>query len=130
MNYPVADFIIRIKNAASARRKEVILPYSKLIVAICKVLKKEGFLNEVSEKVVDGKKSVSVQVAYFRRVPVVTDVKIVSKPSLRVYVASADLIARSRKAFKVTILSTSKGIMTGREAQKEGLGGEVLFEIQ
>lgn len=130
MNYLVADSIIRVKNAAEAKRKEVELPYSKLIVAIAKVLEKEGFLKSVVEEEVDGKKLIKAVVAYNRRIPVLTDVSIVSKPSLRVYVSAADLKYRSKRGYKTLIISTSKGVMTGKGAQKEGLGGELLFEIQ
>lgn len=130
MNYLVADSVIRIKNAAEAKRRQLDLPYSKLIVAIAKVLEKEGYIKAVKESTIDGKKSIQAEVSYNRRVPVLTDVAIVSKPSLRVYIDVSDLKKRSRRGHKTLVLSTSKGVMTGKEAQKEGLGGELLFEIQ
>jgi small subunit ribosomal protein S8 len=128
MNYLVADLIVRIKNAASANRREVSLPYSKLSKAISDVLVKEGFLKEVKVVEEDGKKSIQVVVAYKKRIPVLTSISIVSKPSLRVYITAGDL--SKARGYNTKILSTNRGVMTGKEAQKEGVGGELLFEIQ
>lgn len=130
MNYLVADLVIRVKNAAAAGRRDVSLPYSKLCLSIAKVLEKERFLKAVAEKEVEGRKVIQAQVAYDRRVPVLTEIQIISKPSLRIYIGSSDLASRARHGYRTLVLSTSKGVMTGKEAQKEGLGGELLFEIQ
>lgn len=129
MNHLISDFIIRIKNAASARRKTVVLPYSKLNYAVGKALIKEGFLKDIKEKEEEGRKELVAEIAYSRRIPVLNDVSVVSKPSLRVY-SKAKLINEKRGRERHTvIISTSKGILSGKDAQKLGVGGEVLFTI-
>lgn len=129
MNHSVSDFIIRIKNASMAQRREVMLPYSKINKEIGKVLQSEGFLEEVKE-IKDGtKKSIQVLIKYEKRKPVLNDLKVVSKPSLRVYNAYKDVFKLERRGKHKVILSTSKGVMSGNEARKKGVGGEVLFEI-
>lgn len=127
MNHLVSDFIIRIKNASMARRKTVELPYSKLNREVGRVLIREGFLKSITEGK-DGK-SLIAEIAYNRRVPALSDVHVVSKPSLRVYVASKDIGKQRGRERHLVILSTSKGIMSSSEAEKIGIGGEVLFTI-
>ncbi|MEK7092421.1 MAG: 30S ribosomal protein S8, partial [Patescibacteria group bacterium] len=94
------------------------------------LLVKEGFLTSVAEDMVDGIKMIKVEVAYQRRTPVLTAVTITSRPSLRLYVTVDDIKKRARKGYKTFVLTTSKGVMTGKEAIKEGIGGELLFEVQ
>lgn len=129
MNYVVADFLIRIKNASAARRKEVVMPYSNINKAIAKVLIKEGFLADVKEVEADGHKVLKVGIRYARRKPVVTEVEIISKPSLRRYSGKRAISLEERRDALMTVLSTSQGIMTGKEAMKKGIGGELLFKI-
>lgn len=129
MNYSVSDFLIRIKNAALARRREVVLPYSNINKEIGRVLKKEGFLEDVKETKDGSRKLLTVVIAYEKRIPVFSDVIIVSKPSLRVYRPSKAIIGIERKGRHKVVLSTSQGIMSGYEAKKKGVGGEILFEI-
>lgn len=129
MNHSVSDFLIRIKNASLAQRKEVLLPYSKLNKEIGKVLQSEGFLEEIKE-IKDGtQKALSAVIKYEKRKPILNDLKIVSKPSLRVYNAYKDIASLERRGKHKVILSTSKGVMTGVSARKNSVGGEVLFEI-
>ena len=123
------DFIIRIKNAAKARRKEIVTPYNRISRDVAKVLVREGFLENVKEKVLDNRKVLGIQIKYNNRIPVITDTKVVSKPSSRTYSGSKNLIENQRKGMYTIILSTNKGIMTGDEAQKKNLGGEILFRI-
>jgi small subunit ribosomal protein S8 len=127
--YHVADFIIRIKNASAARRKEVVMPYSKISKSIAKLLVKEGFLADVKEAELEGKKVIQVGIRYVRRKPVVSTVTIISKPSLRAYFDIAGLKGQNRKDSTTLIISTSKGIMTAKQALKENIGGELLFKI-
>jgi small subunit ribosomal protein S8 len=129
MNYHIADFIVRIKNASAARRKEVVMPYSNSIRDIAKVLVKEGFLAGTKEEEVDGQKVVRVTLRYVKRKPVVTSVEVISKPSLRTYVQKKVVAGRHLRDAKVAIMTTSKGIMTGKEALKQGVGGELLFKV-
>lgn len=129
MNYHVADFITRIKNAAMAKRKEVSMPYSKINKAIGELLVKEKFLTTVSEELVDNKKIIKVGIRYENRLPMLQDLILVSKPSLRVYTNAKSKSRKERTSKSTAVLSTSKGIMTGREARQKGIGGELLFEI-
>lgn len=129
MNYPVADLVIRIKNSSMANRKEVILPFSNLNREICKVLVKEQVLQSVKENDDEGKKSLVAIIKYEKRMPTFSDLTVVSKPSLRIYVGSNDLLKRERKGVSMLILSTSQGVMTSYEARKKGVGGELLFEV-
>jgi small subunit ribosomal protein S8 len=105
------------------------MPYSNINKAIGKVLVKEGFVSEIKDADNDGKKELNVALRYVRRKPVVSDVTIISKPSLRVYVTAHDLAMIQRKDAMTSIISTSQGIMTGKEAIKKGVGGELLFKI-
>ncbi len=129
MNYHIGDFIIRIKNAYAANRREVIMPYSNSTFAIAKTLVKNRFLSEVKQEEVDGKKILRAILRYSRRKPVVTEVHIISKPSLRVYVSAQENSKTSGREAMTAILSTSQGIMSGREAHKKGIGGELLFKV-
>jgi len=129
MNHLVSDFLIRIKNASLAQRREVSLPYSKINKEIGKVLQKEGFIEDVKEIKIGEKKSIQVSIKYEKRKPVLSDIKIVSKPSLRVYKPSKNIVDLERRGKHKVVLSTSLGVMSGQEARKKGVGGEVLFEI-
>ena len=129
MNHSVSDFIIRIKNSAMAKRREVILPFSNINKEIGKVLVKEGFLENIKEENEKGKKSLRATIKYERRLPVLTNLEIISKPSLRVYEPKHKLANIQRKGKKIIIITTSQGVMTGFDAQKKGIGGEILFTI-
>jgi len=129
MNYRVSDLIIRIKNVARAKRKEIILDNLKINKAICKVLVSEGFLEGFENAVKDGKKVLIAKIKYEKRNPVLTDVLVVSKPSLRKYATAKEIPGIQRKGRHTIILSTSKGIMTGKDAMRKNMGGEVLFRI-
>lgn len=129
MNHNISNFIIIIKNAALARRKELNLPFSNINKEIGKVLVKEGFLESIKEETKDGKRNLKAVLRYDRRMPVFTDVILFSKPSLRVYGPAKHIEEVERKGKKIVIVSTSQGVMTGREARKKGIGGEILFAI-
>jgi small subunit ribosomal protein S8 len=129
MNYKVSDFVIRIKNASLAKRKKVLVPYCNINRVLGQVLVKEGFLENIKESEASHKKVLEAVIKYERRSPVLTDVLIVSKPSLRVYASASDIPEIQRRGRYTIILSTTKGVMTGKEAFKLGIGGEVLFKI-
>lgn len=129
MNYSISDFLIRIKNATLARRHEIVLPYSSINKEIGKVLKKEGFLEEIKENKEGAKRTLHAIISYEKRNPVLSDVTIISKPSLRVYKASKKISEIERRGKHKVIISTSQGVMTGEDARKKGIGGEILFEI-
>jgi len=128
MNYVIGDFVIQLKNAALAHRKEVVAPYANISKAVALVLKKEGFVDAISEETVDGKRMLSVALRYQKRKPAITGIDLVSKPSLRTYVASAEIGSKQGRA-STAILSTNVGILTGNSAIKKGVGGELLFKI-
>ncbi len=125
VNDTIADSLIRIKNGYLAQKSEISLTYSKLILAICQVLVKEGFIASAKT---DGTKQINVILKYDGRRSAVTDVKRVSKPGLRVYKGSKQ-IPRVLGGLGIALVSTPKGILTDRQARKEGVGGEVLAFI-
>ena len=112
-----------------ARRREVILPYSNINKEIGKVLMKEGFLQEIKEAKTGERKSLQATIAYEKRNPVLTNVIVVSKPSLRVYKPSKAIRKIERRGKHKVILTTNQGVMSGNDARKKGIGGEILFEI-
>jgi len=129
MKYTIGDFVIRLKNAVAARRKVVSAPHAKIIKNIASLLAKEGYLKNVKEETTDGKKTVTAEIVYERRIPLFTDVKVISKPSLRAYSTKIGIETSQKRALGTLVVSTNKGLMIGKEALKKGLGGEILFEI-
>ena len=129
MNYTVADIIIRLKNAVLARRPHVSFRYGRYTKSIVDVLEKEGYIAAVKEVEEKGKKEITATILYDKRTPIFTDVKIISKPSIRVYATAQELAKNEKKLVGNVIVSTNQGLMTGKEARKKGLGGELLFEI-
>lgn len=111
-----------------ASKKEVIFPYAKIVVALGKILTEEGYIKKAEIVETDGRKMVSVQLLYKNKRPAVRDVKLVSKPSLHKYVTKTN-IKKIAGNFGISVVSTSKGVMTGKEALKAGVGGELLCEI-
>ena len=126
--YSIGDFIIRIKNASLARRRVVVVPFSRLSDSVGKVLQKEGFLEEVKTDANDGKKTLVATLRFVRRKPVISGVKLISKPSIRSYIKAAEMGKKIRGS-SVKIFSTNQGIITGKEAISKRIGGELLFEI-
>lgn len=122
------DFIIQLKNAANARKKSVTLPYANLKRDIAKVLIKEGFLDSAKEETTDGKRQLTVALRFQSRKPAITDVVLFSKPSLRKYVNASEIGKIQGKA-STAIISTNIGVLSGKEAVKKGVGGELLFKI-
>lgn len=127
---PIADMLTRIRNAAKARHPRVELPASKLKIEIARVLKEEGFI--ATYKVVDESKTRKALRVFLKytpdKQPVITDLRRVSRPGSRRYVG-ADEIRAILGGLGVSILSTPRGIMTGRAARKARLGGELLCEV-
>lgn len=122
-NYPVGDFIIRLKNAALAGNKSLEVSRTKFIVETCKTLKKMGFVEVFEEK--SGK--VKVELVFKSKKPLVMGIKLISKPGLRVY-KSADELAKV-KGPSIFLISTPKGLLSSKEAIKQRVGGEVIAEI-
>ena len=124
----VSNFLTGIKNGYLARHRTVELSYAKILLEIGKILKKEGLIEDTELVSQKGKKTIVVTLAYPKRKPALTDVKRVSKPGLRVYVPKKH-IPMIYGGLGLVIMSTSKGIMTGKEAAHKNLGGEVLCKI-
>jgi small subunit ribosomal protein S8 len=125
---PVADMLTRIRNAQMAGKADVAMPSSTLKVAIAKVLSDEGYVTASEVIDVDGKPQLKITLKYFEGRPVISEIKGVSRPGLRSYSGKEDL-PKVRNGLGVSIISTSKGVMTDRAARKAGVGGEVLCTI-
>lgn len=125
---PIADLLTRIKNAYMARHQRVEVPYSKIKEQIAQVLKREGYLKDVALGEDNGKKILEMGLLYEDGQPAIVELKRVSKPGLRIYVGRRK-IPKVLSGLGTTILTTSQGIMTGREAKKKNVGGEVICEI-
>jgi small subunit ribosomal protein S8 len=122
---PIADFLTRLRNAASAHRSDVSAPYSKIKEEIARILKQEGYISEFEISTETQPPQIKVTMKFVNRTPALTGLKRVSKPGLRKYVGSTE-IPRVLGGMGVSILSTSKGIITGREAKKQNVGGELV----
>lgn len=128
MTDPIADFIIRIKNAFLAKRHEVLVPYSNMKHSLAEILVKEGYLDSVEVDDSGTFKQLVLQLKYVKDLPSVTDVKRLSKPGCRLYSTAAD-IPRALGGYGITIVSTSRGIMTDKQAKKQNVGGELLCQV-
>ncbi len=125
MSDPIADMLTRIRNGQSAGKVSVALSASKKKMAIAGVLKNEGYISDVSATDVDGKPVMEITLKYFQGRPVIDMVKRVSRPGLRIY-KGRDELPKVRGGLGIAIVSTSRGVMTDREARKQGHGGEVI----
>ena len=126
---PIADMLTRIRNANSSKHESVLIPSSKMKVAIAKILDDEGYINGY-EVIDDGKQGmIKVTLKYgANKTKVITGIKRVSKPGRRVY-ANKDEMPKVLRGLGIAIVSTSKGIMTDKDARKNNVGGEVLAFI-
>ena len=126
---PIADMLTRIRNALQARHDFTDMPASKLKISLAETFKQEGFIRDY-EVLQDGvKRTVRIHLAYSdRREPTVTGLQRVSKPGLRVYVEKRE-VPRVYGGLGIAIISTSQGLLTGREARRRGLGGEVVCYV-
>lgn len=125
---PIADMLVRIKNAQAVSKQSVNMPKSKLKIAIAKVLEDEGYILGFSEHVFEGNPWMSVDLKYFQSEPVIGRLERVSRSSLRVYKAK-DSLPDVENGLGIAIVSTSKGVMTAKNAALMGLGGEVLCVV-
>jgi len=125
MTDPVADMLTRIRNAQMAEKLSVSMPSSKLKVAIAKVLKDEGYIDNFAVRENGAKPELDVALKYYAGRPVIERIERVSKPGLRVYKGKDDL-PRVMNGLGVAIVSTPKGVMTDRRARAGNMGGEVL----
>ncbi|MBI0159050.1 MULTISPECIES: 30S ribosomal protein S8 [unclassified Snodgrassella] len=127
MHDPISDMLTRIRNAQRANKVSVSMPSSKLKVAIAKVLKEEGYVEDFSVST-ETKATLEIQLKYYAGQPVIERIQRVSRPGLRVYKGSND-IPSVMNGLGVVIVSTSKGVMTDRKARANGIGGELLCVV-
>ena len=125
---PIADFLTRIRNGARAQRPEVLIPYSKIKAEIARVLKEEGYISDYSVDTSGAHPRIKLINKLVDRSSAIAGLRRVSRPGLRRYVG-ADEIPRVLGGMGVAILSTSRGVVSGREARKEKLGGELLAYV-
>ncbi|MGE5341589.1 MAG: 30S ribosomal protein S8 [Candidatus Omnitrophota bacterium] len=126
---PIADMLTRINNAVMAEKKEVVVPFSKIKREIAHVLKREGYISDYKVDKTQFPPRVMIELKYKgAKENVVSGIKRISKPGCRVF-ASVDSIPKVLGGLGVAILSTSKGIMTGKECEQHNIGGEVLLHI-
>jgi len=127
MTDPIADMLATIKNGYLAHKKQLLVPYSKIKEKLAQILVKEGFLEKLKVQK-SNFKILELILKYEGKKPAVNEVVRISKPGLRVY-AGVTKIPRVRYGPGVTVVSTSAGLLTGSEAQKKNLGGEVICQI-
>jgi len=126
---PVADFLTRIRNGIKAGQQKIDVPASKLKLEIARILKEEGFVANYKATEEDGKKVIRVYLKYSPdNTGAISNVVRISRPGCRVYVGKTE-IPRVLGGLGINILTTPKGVMTGKQARKEGVGGEVLCEV-
>ena len=131
MTDPIADMLTRIRNANVAMHDTVVMPGSKLKGALAEILQKEGYIESFSVKPAEGKPGNSLEIRRKyspERKRVISGIQRVSKPGLRVY-SRADSVPRVLGGLGVAVLSTSKGLMTDREARKQNMGGEIICYV-
>ena len=126
---PIADMLTRIRNAIQRRHDSVMMPHSKMKVSIARILKEQGFIRDFDSPRGQLHPSLRLHLAYReKREPAILGLKRISKPGLRVYVGRGE-IPRVYGGLGVAIVSTSAGIMSGRQAWREGIGGELLCYV-
>ncbi len=128
MTDPIADMLTRIRNGQKARKVSVSMPSNTAKVAVAKVLKDEGYIVGYSTETEGVKTELTVELKYFEGTPVIETVQRVSRPGLRVYRGNEDL-PKVLGGLGVAIISTSAGVMSDRQARKQGIGGEVLCVV-
>ncbi len=124
----IADMLTRIRNANAMRYNEVSVPASKMKIEFARILKEEGFIKGYKVVKDDAQGSIVITLKYVNKERVITGLKRISKPGLRVY-AKSEEIPKVLNGLGIAIISTSKGVMTDKEARKQNLGGEVLAYI-
>ena len=128
MTDPISDLLTRIRNGQMVRKSKVICPYSNLKISVLKVLSDEGYIRgyEVSEN--EQGKQIEISLKYFDGKPVIKEISRVSKPGMRVY-SSVKAMPTYKNNMGISILSTSKGVMTNFSAQSANIGGEILCRV-
>jgi small subunit ribosomal protein S8 len=125
---PIADMLTRIRNAQMAKRESVNIPFSKMKHSIALVLQEEGYIGSFQTTTINNMPNIQIDLKYYSGSPVIESIKRVSKPGMRIYKSVTNL-QEVLGGLGISIVSTSKGIMTGRKAKKMGVGGEIICEV-
>lgn len=125
---PIADMLTRIRNAQGMRHESLVMPMSKMKMSIARILKDEGFIRDYDILRVQPQPMLRVHLAYREKEPGINGLKRVSKPGLRVYVGKGE-IPRVYGGLGIAIVSTSRGLKTGKDAWRQGIGGELLCYV-
>ncbi len=125
---PIANFLTQIRNGYTARKTSVTTPHSKIKESLAQILSRNGYLGEIKINGNTPQKTIEVSLVYEDRLPILTHLSRISRPSVRVY-TSADKIPYALSGKGLTILSTSKGLMDSRTARKSGIGGEIICKV-
>ena len=128
MSDPIADMLTRIRNAQIVQKAAVVMPSSKLKVAIAQVLKDEGYIDGFAVRAEGAKSELEIALKYYAGRPVIERIERVSRPGLRIY-KGRDAIPQVMNGLGVAIVTTPKGVMTDRKARQTGVGGEVLCYV-
>ncbi len=125
---PIADMLTSIRNAQAVLKETVKIPFSKFKLELAKVLEKNGFVKKVEKKGRGIKRVIEIKLKYEDKTPVISGLKKISKPGQRIY-AGAKEIKPVRSGYGISIISTSKGLMTDKEVRKQNIGGEVICQV-
>jgi small subunit ribosomal protein S8 len=128
INDPIADMLTRIRNASRAKHANVSFQYSRIKEEILRILKREGFIADFEVQKDGNKRDIIVTLKYFEKQPVIRSIERVSTPGRRIYIKKDDL-RPTKNNMGISIVSTSKGVTTGRQAKRLGVGGEVLLRV-
>lgn len=124
---PIADMLIRIKNAQAVGQETVVIPFSKMKQEIARILKQRQFILDFEKKGRTVAKKLEIKLKYAGDLPMISQIKRVSRPGQRIYIKSRDIYPKGKNT--ITIISTSRGVMLAEEARRDKLGGEVLCDI-
>ena len=129
MTDPIADMLTRIRNAHKIKALSVSIPYSETKESIAKVLLEEGYIKDIdTEEMGDNKSNLKIGLKYFEGKPVIEEINRISRPGLRIY-RSKNELPKVMGGLGIAVISTSKGIMSDRQARQDGHGGEVLCKV-
>lgn len=128
MSDPIADMLTRIRNGQQARKVSVSMPAAKLKSSVAQVLQDEGYIGSFGTESVEGKATLTVNLRYFDDQPVIDKIKRISRPGLRQY-TGAGSIPEVLGGLGISVVSTSHGVMTGKQARAQGFGGEIICTV-
>ena len=128
MTDPISDMLTRIRNAQAVKKAELVLPYSRVKYALAKILEKEGFVERASQTTESKFPMISITLKYTNSLPAIQSIQRISRPGRRVYTKSEDLKS-VLSGLGISIVSTSNGLMTNKEAHMRHLGGEIICEV-